>query len=59
MMESLGMSQKVSTGQSALSLTPSVQTSDSCTQSLINLLDRMLKQNMQHVDSDTDTDLYL
>lgn len=35
---------KVSAGQGGLPVTPSVQTSDSCTQSL---LDRVLKQNMQ------------
>lgn len=42
-----GNEPKVSAGQSGLPLTPSVQTSDSCTQSLINFLDRVLKQNMQ------------
>lgn len=38
---------KVSTGRSELPVTPSGQTGDSCTQSLISLLDRVLKQSMQ------------
>lgn len=37
----------VSAGQNVSPLPPSVQSSDSCTQSLINLLDRVLKQNAQ------------
>lgn len=42
---------KVSADQGGLPVTPSVQASDSCTQSLINLLDRVLKQNMQSPSS--------
>lgn len=45
--ETSGNEPKVSAGQGGLPVTPSVQTSDSCTQSLIDLLDRVLKQNMQ------------
>ncbi len=50
-----GNEPKVSANQSGSPLTPSVQTSDSCTQSLFNLLDRVLKQNMQAPSVPVDT----